>query len=120
MGIGNQRGNGRVGAIIAIAVLGIGIFCGVKIIPVRIAAFELRDYVEEECRFAAVRKHESEVRKRILQKAEELEIPLDPRRLELKRTRGEMIIKASFEQPIDLKVYTYVYRYKIDERAPLF
>ena len=27
---------------------------------------------------------------------------------------------ASFEQPIDLKVYTYVYRYKIDERAPLF
>jgi len=115
-----ERGEGRVGALIALAVVGIAIFLGVKIIPVRVAAYEFRDFVEQECRYAAVRKHDTQVRNRILEKAEELEIPLDPKRLELKRTRSEMIIRASFEQPIDLKVYTYVYKYEVSERAPLF
>jgi hypothetical protein len=115
-----ERGEGRVGALIALAVVGIAIFLGVKIVPVRVAAYEFRDFVEQECRYAAVRKHDDQVRKRILEKAEELEIPLDPKRLELDRTRSEMIIKASYEQPIDLKVYTYVYKYEINERAPLF
>ena len=115
-----ERGEGKVGALIALAVVGVAIFLGVKIVPVRVAAYEFRDFVEQECRYAAVRKHDDQVRKRILEKAEELEIPLDPKRLSLDRTRSEMIIKASYEQPIDLKVYTYVYKYEVNERAPLF
>ena len=115
-----ERGEGRVGALIALAVVGIAIFLGVKIIPVRVAAYEFRDFCEQECRYAAVRKHDEQVRKRILEKAEELEIPLDPKRLKLERTRSEMIVTASYEQPIDLKVYTYVYRYEVNERAPLW
>jgi hypothetical protein len=115
-----ERGEGKVGALIALAVVGIAIFLGVKIVPVRVAAYEFRDFVEQECRYAAVRKHDSQVRNRILDKAEELEIPLDPKRLKLDRTRSEMIITASYEQAIDLKVYTYIYKYEIKERAPLF
>ena len=115
-----ERGEGRIGALIALALVGIAIFLGVKIIPVRVASYEFRDFVEQECRYAAVRKHDEQVRKRILEKAEELEIPLDPKLLTLKRTRSEMIITASFERPIDLKVYTYVYKYEVNERAPLF
>ncbi|MDX1390029.1 MAG: hypothetical protein R3344_12610 [Acidobacteriota bacterium] len=115
-----QSGEGRIGALIALAVVGIAIFLGVKIIPVRVAAYEFRDFVEQECRYAAVRKHDDQVRQRIIDKAEELRIPLDPKRLKLERTRSEMIISASFEQPIDLKVYTYVYEYEVSERAPLF
>ena len=115
-----QSGEGRIGALIALAVVGIAIFLGVKVIPVRVAAYEFRDFVEQECRYAAVRKHDNQVRQRIIDKAEELEIPLDPKRLKLQRTRSEMVITASFEQPIDLKVYTYVYKYEVNERAPLF
>jgi len=115
-----ERGEGRVGLLVAVAVVAIGVFLGVKIIPVRINAYEFRDFIEEECRFAAVRKGDAEVRKRILEKAEDLEIPLDPKRLKLERRRDEMIITASFEQPIDLSVTTYVFKFKVDERAPLF
>ncbi len=115
-----QSGEGRIGALIALAVVGVAIFLGVKIIPVRVAAYEFRDFVEQECRYAAVRKHDGQVRQRIIDKAEELRIPLDPKRLKLERSRSEMIISASFEQPIDLKVYTYVYKYEVNERAPLF
>lgn len=115
-----ERGEGRIGLVIAIAVVAVGIFLGVKIIPVRVAAYEFRDFVETECRYAAVRKGDTEVRKRILRKAEELEIPLNPKKLKLERRGGEMIITASYEQPIDLSVTTYVFRFAIDERAPLF
>jgi len=115
-----ERGEGRLGLLIAVAVVAIGIFLAVKIIPVRIAAYEFRDYIEEECRFAAVRKSDGEVRERIIQKAEDLEIPLDPKKLQMKRYSGEMIIKANYEQPIDLSVTTYVFKFQIEERAPLF
>lgn len=115
-----ERGEGKVGVLIAIVVVAIGIFLGVKIIPVRIAAYEFQDFVEQECRYAAVRKSDQAVRKRIIEKARELEIPLDPKKLKLDRTRSEMIIRASYEQPIDLKVTTYVYKFSVSERAPLF
>lgn len=115
-----ERGEGRLGLLIAVAVVAIGIFLAVKIIPVRIAAYEFRDYIEEECRFAAVRKSDGEVRERIIQKAEDLEIPLDPKKLKMKRYSGEMIIKANYEKPIDLSVTTYVFKFQIEERAPLF
>ena len=115
-----ERGEGRIGLIIAVALVAIGIFLGVKIIPVRIAAYEFRDFVEQECRYAAVRKGDEEVRKRILMKAEELEIPLSPKKLKVERRGGQMIITANFEKPIDLSVTTYVFKFEVNERAPLF
>ncbi len=115
-----QRGEGRIGLLIALAVVGVGIFLAVKIIPVRVNAYEFGDFVQQECRFAATRRDNGEVEKRILAKASELEIPLDKKNLNIQRTGTEMIISASFEQPIDLKFTTYVYRFQTKERAPLF
>jgi hypothetical protein len=116
----NQRGEGRLGLLIAIVVVAAGVFLGFKIIPVRIAAYELRDFVEEQCRYAALHKDNAKVAKRIMDKADELEIPLERKALKLKRTTSEMIISASYEQPIDLKFRTYVFKYSIKQRAPLF
>ena len=115
-----QRGEGRIGFLIALIVVGVAIFVGMKVIPVRITAYEFRDTLREEARYGAVRDDDATVVKRILQKAEELEIPLSKKNLEVKRTTGEMIIRARYEQPIDLKVTTYVYKFRAEERAPLF
>lgn len=115
-----EKGEGKVGLLIALVVVAIIIFLGVKFIPVRIAAYEFRDFVEQECRYAAVRKNDSAVHTRIMNKARELDIPLDKKRLKLQRTHNEMIITASYEKPIDLKVYTYVYKFSVREKAPLF
>ena len=115
-----ERGEGRIGLFLSLALLGSAIFVGAKIIPVRINAYEFRDFVTEECRFAATRNHDSEIYQRIMEKAKELDIPLDKRNLTLERTHHEMIITAKFQQPIDLKFTTYVFRYEQKERAPLF
>jgi len=116
----SQRGEGRVGLLIALVILGTAIFVGVKIIPVRVTAYEFKDFIQQECRWAAVRQADEEVERRILSKAQELEIPLDKKNLKIKRTKSEMIISCSYQQPIDLKLPTYVYTFDHKERAPLF
>ena len=90
-----QRGEGRIGLLLSLAVLGVGIFLGVKIIPVRIAAYEFSDFLQQECRYAAVRTVDEKVRQRILDKALELEIPLQKKNLTVQRTANEMMITAS-------------------------
>jgi len=115
-----ERGEGRIGFLISLIVLGVAIFLGAKIIPVRISAYEFKDTLREEARYAAVRNDDKKVADRIMQKAAELEIPLKRKNLKLKRTTGEMIITAKYEHPIDLKVTTYVYKFDEKEKAPLF
>jgi hypothetical protein len=115
-----ERGEGRIGFLISVIVVAIAVFLGVKIIPVRIDAYEFRDTLREEARYAAVRHDDKTVADRIMKKAKELEIPLRRNNLSLHRTTGEIVIQASYEQPIDLKVTTYVYKFHAKEKAPLF
>jgi hypothetical protein len=115
-----EKGEGRIGFLIALIIVGLAIFLGMKVIPVRINAYEFRDFLREEARYAAVRHDDATVTKRILARAKEMDIPLNPKNLTVTRTTGEMIITAKYEQPIDLKVTTYVYKFDAKEKAPLF
>lgn len=118
--LSNQRGNGRIGFAIALALTAAAIFAAVKVIPVRISAYEFRDALREEARYAAVRDDDATAAKRLMDLAHELHIPLDKKNLNVRRTRAEVVIKASYEHPVDLKVTTYVYKFAAEERAPLF
>ena len=115
-----ERGDGRIGFLIALALLGGGIFVGVKIIPVRVNAYEFRDFIQEECRFAATRSHDEEIFKRVFDKAQDLKLPITKKDIRLERTTHEMIISAKYVQTIDLKVTKYVFKFDHEERAPLF
>ncbi len=116
----NQRGEGRLGLVVALVIVAVAIFLAVKFVPAKIAAYEFGDFLEKECRYAANRQKDSTIVDRIMEKAEEMEIPLKKKNLTVRRTRSEMIIKASYEQTLDLKVTTYVYKFDREERAPLF
>ena len=115
-----ERGDGRVGFLISLALLGAGAFVGVKIIPVRVNAYEFRDFIQEECRFAATRNSDAEIYKRIFDKAKDLQLPLEKKNLHMERTTHEMVISAKYEQTIDLKFKKFVYKFDYEERAPLF
>ena len=116
----SQSGKGRFGFLVSLAVVGIAIFLVVKVVPVRIAAYNFRDVLREEVRMAAVRNSDEVVFDRIMDAAEDLELPLEPKNLIVKRTKRRMIVRARYEQPIDLKLTTYVYKFDEEEEAPLF
>ena len=117
---GSQRGEGRLGLLVALIVVGSAVFTGMKIIPVRVAAYEFRDVLREEARYGAVRNTDATVAQRILERAAELDVPIKPENLSVRRTQHEITIIASYQQPIDLKLTTYVYRFEATEKAPLF
>lgn len=106
--------------LVALIVASLMIFIGVKVIPVRVSAYEFKDVLRTEVRYGAVRDDDSEVKRRILAKAEELEVPIKTKDVKIKRTAGWMTVTAKYEHPIDLKFYTYVYTFNAEEKAPLF
>jgi hypothetical protein len=115
-----QRGEGRIGLAIAVVIVGTAAFLGLKIIPVRVAAYEFRDILREEARYGAVRDSDKEVFDRIMTRAGEMNIPLDKKNLKVARATRDITITATYEQPIDLKVTTYTFRFSHREQAPLF
>ena len=116
----SQRGSGRAGFLVTLTLLLAGIFVGFKVIPVRIQAYNFRDILRQEARWGAVRKSDATVAKRILDHANDLEIPLNKKNLNVRRTKSKIIITVEYEQPIDLAVTTYTYKFSAKEQAPLF
>ena len=115
-----QRGSGRVGFLVTLTLLLCAIFVGFKVIPVRITAYNFRDVLRQEARWGAVRKSDASVAKRILEQADDLEIPLERKNLLVRRTKSKIIITVEYEQPIDLALGTYMYKFRAKEQAPLF
>jgi hypothetical protein len=115
-----ERGEGRVGTLIGLTILALTIYLGYKVIPVMINAYAFRDYIEQETRFAALRNRDEEVVKRVLKKAQELELPVTNKSIRVNRTQSRFDISVKYSIPIETPVY--VYNWDFDERfsAPLF
>ena len=115
-----ERGEGRAAFIITLALFLVGVFLAIKIVPVRIDGYQFREVLREEARFAAVHRNDQKVQQRILDSARSMNIPLDPKNLNIRRTQVEVVISVSYEKPVDLRVGTYTYRFKTEQKAPLF
>jgi len=115
-----ERGEGRLGTLIGLTVLALTIYLAYKVIPVMVNAYAFRDYIEQETRFAALRNRDEEVIKRVLRKAQELELPVNNKSIKVNRTQSRFDIAVKYTIPIETPVY--VYNWMFDERfsAPLF
>jgi hypothetical protein len=120
MRVETQRGEGRVGMIIALTIFLVAGFLAVKVVPVRVNAYEFREALREEAKYTTVHRDERQTLERILEKAESLNIPIDAKNVQIRRTKSEVIVSAKYKLPIDLKVTTYVYEFDEEMRAPIF
>lgn len=117
----DERGEGRLGTLIGILVLAGFIYLGVKVVPLLINVYEFRDSIEEQARFAALPRHDDEVVKRnILLKARELDLPVGAKDVIVSRSSTRIDIQVKYTLPIETPVYTY--KWSLDESltAPLF
>jgi hypothetical protein len=117
----DERGEGRLGTLFGILVLAMFIYLGVKVVPLLVSVYEFRDSIEEQARFAALPRHDDEeVKRSILRKARELELPVGAKDVSVYRTSTRIDIKVKYTVPIETPVYTY--KWALDESlsAPLF
>jgi hypothetical protein len=116
----NERGEGRGGTLIGLAVVAIAVYLGFKFIPVMVNAYAFRDYVEQEARFAALRNKDEELKKLVLRKAQELDLPVAPDNIKVHRSTTHFDINITYTVPIKTPVYTYNWNFEEESRAPLF
>lgn len=115
-----ERGEGRMGAVISLLILVCLIYLGFKYIPVMVNTYSFRDYMEEEARYAAIRKGDEEIRNRLYERARELTLPVEKSNIQVQRSRSEVTISVKYMVPIETPVFTHRWEFTERASAPLF
>ncbi len=103
----SESGKVTLKAILSLAFLGALIFAGFKIIPVYINNYQLNDYVQSQTPFWLTQRASAEtIRKNILSKAEELDLPVEEGDVTIEAGQNRVTISVDYRAPVDLKVYT--------------
>ena len=114
-----QRGEGNLGCILWLVVFLVVAMIGWKAIPVKIQSAELYYYMVELAKFSAANSPEK-LEKQILQRAKELDIPLDKDDVEVQRVGDRIRMKASYTVPLEFPGYTYEWDFDHEVDRPIF
>ena len=118
-----EAGEGRIGLVIALLILSASIYVGVKIIPLKIALFELSDKVEQRLQHASWRTYDqakSETLDFVKDQAAASGYPVDKLKVEMPAPVGnQMKVVVDWQIPVDLIVTQYVWNYHLEKQAPM-
>ena len=115
----NQRGESRFGCLLGLAMLAAALFVAYKLIPVKIKAAEMRDYVTDEARSAGGRGI-GEIRKQILQKAQDLQLPVQDSDLVIDRRSDYIKIDLEYTVAVQFPGYVYHWHFAPHAENPVF
>jgi len=101
-----ERGASRLKAIIYIAILGVLIFAGIKVIPILLNGYEFEDSMKTTARFASVnRQTPDDIRKALMQEAAKDDVPIKADDLHITSEAGNIRIEGSYTVTVDLSFY---------------
>lgn len=117
----SARGSGRIGCLLWLLVLALVSYIGYKVIPVKIATSSFYDFMQEEAAFASIRPV-NQLRREIMIKAQELNIPVSEDNLVIKKLRESITIEAHYEIPIEFfnGWKTYIWKENQVVTRPIF
>ena len=101
-----QRGEGRLKALIYFAILIGAVYVAVKIVPVYVADYQLKDKITEQARFAVVNHYsEDQIRDNIFRTIQDLDIPAKREDVKVANTNRGVQISVNYTVPVDFLVY---------------
>jgi hypothetical protein len=112
-----ERGEGKIGLFIILVLLAAVIFVLVKVVPARINAYEFKDWMGSYARNECWSRTEEQMKKDLLQKAGELKLPITADQISVDRRGAVVHLQATFDVPVDLKVYHMVLHYDFSQDA---
>ena len=115
-----ERGEGNLGCIVWLLVLGVAVLIAWKAIPVKMASAELYDYMDEVARATGVNTTAEEVSKAILQRAADLHLPLTKENLKVVRDGDRLMMRAEYTVPVEFPGYTYNWHFVHELDRPIF
>jgi hypothetical protein len=115
-----ERGEGNLGCILWVLLLAAGLLIAWKAIPVKMSSSEMYDYMDELARFSAGKEPPEEIKKKILSRARQLNIPLDKEHVTVERTGDQIRMTVDFTIPVDFPGYTYMWHFQHELNRPIF
>lgn len=115
----SERGEGRFGCVIGLLILVGAIFVASKVIPVKVKSAELRQVIVDEAKSAGTRSNER-IRRAVMAKARDLELPLTDKDLRIHRAAGEIKVEATYTVPVDFAGYVYQWEFNHKAQNPIF
>jgi hypothetical protein len=118
-GMTRQRGEGRAGCVFWVAILVVVAMIGFKIVPVKFASAKFYDYMYEQAKYAQKTKP-ADLKKIIMRKAYELDLPVDPKNVTVQKLGGRIKIEAKYTVDVEFPGYTYVWDFNEKINEPIF
>lgn len=115
-----ERGEGNLGCVMWLVVLGLAVLISWKMIPVKVASAEMYDFMDEQAKFTSVNTTAEEVKKNILAKAAQLKLPLDPANVTVERVGDSIRMRAEYTVPVQFPGYTYNWHFVHELDRPIF
>lgn len=102
----SQRGEGKIKAIIYTLILAAAVYVAVKVVPIYVAEYQLKDKISEQARFAVVNHYtEEQVRDILFKTIQDLDIPAKRDDIKVENNSHGMMISVNYSVPVDLAVY---------------
>ena len=120
MRLRRQAGEGLVGCVVWLVLLGFVILILFKVVPVKIASSEMLDFMTEQAKFAGRRTTKEGVHKALLDKAYQLQLPVTAKDIQVTVGGGRIIMRCTYSVPVDLIFYTYVWEFDHQVNKPVF
>jgi cell division protein FtsL len=101
-----QRGAGKLKAVIVTAILFIGLIAAWKVVPPYSAEYQLNDKIQEIARFSVVNNEsEQQVRDKVLKTIQDLDIPATGENIKVIANKSRVSILIDYTVPVDILMY---------------
>ena len=102
----SERGEGKLKAVIYLAIFLLVIYSAVKIVPIYVSNYQLTDKMQEQARFGVVNRYtEEQIRDVIFKEAMDLDVPIKKDQIKVLANPSVVRISLDYTVPIDLLVY---------------
>lgn len=116
----SERGEGNLGCILWLLGLGLAVLIAWKAVPVKLQSTELYDYMDELAKFSAAQVPPDQLRKRILERAAQLQIPLTKENTRVERNGDRIYMEVEYTIPVEFPGYTYLWNFHQKLDRPIF
>jgi len=93
-------------AILYLAFLVIAVFVAIKVVPVYVANYELKDKMSEQAKFAIVNRYSpDQIKDNIFRTIQDLDIPATREDVKVEDTNHGIAISVNYQVPVDFVFY---------------
>jgi hypothetical protein len=115
--VSRPAGSARVKILVTLLILaGLG-YVGSKLIPVYWSYLSMQDPVKEAAMAASRPGQEAEARANLIVRAKSVGVTLEEENVEIDRDGNFVLVRVTWEVPVDLRVYRRTLRFRIENKA---